>query len=682
MKRIAWLLFLPAVLLPAYGQDEGKTVALDEVVVGGKRVVNKVDGCTVYPAEAQKAASTGGYSLLAKLALPGIRVDEVAHTVTAPANRGDVQVRINGIVVDKADMLALDPRLVTKVDFIDQPGVRYGEGVAYVLNIFTRRADRGYTVGMDAKSALTAWQGNATAYGKWHAGRSELSFTYDFSGYKLRGVRNEETADYTLSDGSVHRIGRQDRRTLQAGRSHDLKLTYNLADTAVCSYVFQASLCGAFSRTPGDYSLREILDGGHSYAATDSARSRSASPVLDLYFFRQFTSRQSLTANVVGTYIATDQAESYDEGSPYRREVDGRTASVLSEIIYENRLKPFTLSVGLNYSGKYTENDYTGDTEALTILRRHYLYAFGEVKGAVGPVRYSAGMGTGCSAYRQGGHRYRRGIFRPKATVAYHFTDGCSLSYSWQMQDRLSRIAMVSDAVVRTNSMEYTVGNPDLKPSRDTEHTLRLSYSGDRLEAFAECFYKHCHRPNMALYERTPDDQFLYTQVNQKAINLLRPSLYAGYWLLPGKLQVMLYGGLQRCFNYGFSYTHCYTSWFCTGSLSAYLGEFTLQAYADNGSRWFEGEARGFSGSYAVLQAAYKYRDWHFSLSWQNPFCGNYRSFESEVLHKDLHKLHTTYDADGGNRLTLGVTWRMSRGRKYKSAEKTLHHRDTDNGIL
>ena len=42
--------------------------------------------------------------------------------------------------------------------------------------------------------------------------------------------------------------------------------------------------------------------------------------------------------------------------------------------------------------------------------------------------------------------------------------NGMQLSYTFEMKDRASRIAMISDATIQTNCMEYTVGNPDLKP--------------------------------------------------------------------------------------------------------------------------------------------------------------------------------------------------------------------------
>ena len=96
-----------------------------------------------------------------------------------------------------------------------------------------------------------------------------------------------------------------------------------------------------------------------------------------------------------------------------------------------------------------------------------------------------------------------------------------------------------------------------------------------------------------------------YTQKNQKEIDVLNVMAYAGYWILPEKLQVAANGGVYRCFNFGNDYTHCYTSWYYVGSITAYLGKFTLQGYIDNGNRFLEGESKGYNGAYSVLKAAY-----------------------------------------------------------------------------
>ena len=680
MKRLATISIILTSAFCAYAQNVDKTVTLDEVTVKAAKVVNKPDGMLVYPTDAQKQASNNGYSILEKLTLANIRIDNINHTITAIDNRGSVQLRVNGIVVGKQEMLALNPKDIAKIDFINNPGVRYDESIGYVIDIVTRRSESGYTIGTDVTSALTTLQGDGSVYGKWNRGKSEWSLSYDVSGYKNKGEKSKQLSQYTLTDGSIYTIERNDVESLSKAIAHDTKLTYNWSDSTAT--VFQTSLSGAFNNTPDNYNIKDITDGSRQYQATSREHNKSLSPVLDIYFFRQLTPRQSITANAVGTYISTQTGSYYDEGTPYQYDVDGKTASLLTEVIYENRLKPFTLSTGLNYSYKHTKNDYLGDASALTKTNNNRLYAFAEIKGMLQPLHYTLGAGASYIHYTQNGHRYNFWTFHPKASLTYQINKSMQLSYTYRMQDVVSRIAMTSDAMVRTNSMEWTVGNPDLKPSHDMEHRLQFSYNTNRLQTFVDGYYKQCLKPNMAHYERTDDNKFIYTQINQKEIDVLDAMAYAGYWLLPEKFQIAAYGGVYRCFNYGNDYTHCYTSWYYVGSITAYLGKFTLQGYIDNGNRFLEGESKGYNGAYSVLKAAYSWRDWQFSLSWANPFKSNYKSYENELLNRNLYKHTIGYSKDSGNLVTLNVSWRLSRGSKHKSAEKKINLRDTDNGII
>ena len=680
MKRLATISIILTSAFCAYAQNVDKTVTLDEVTVKAAKVVYKPDGMIVYPTDAQKQASNNGYSILEKLTLANIRIDNINHTITAIDNRGSVQLRVNGIVVGKQEMLALNPKDIAKIDFINNPGVRYDESIGYVIDIVTRRSESGYTIGTDVTSALTTLQGDGSVYGKWNRGKSEWSLSYDVSGYKNKGEKSKQLSQYTLTDGSIYTIERNDVESLSKAIAHDTKLTYNWSDSTAT--VFQTSLSGAFNNTPDNYNIKDITDGSRQYQATSREHNKSLSPVLDIYFFRQLTPRQSITANAVSTYISTQTGSYYDEGTPYQYDVDGKTASLLTEVIYENRLKPFTLSTGLNYSYKHTKNDYLGDASALTKTNNNRLYAFAEIKGMLQPLHYTLGAGASYIHYTQNGHRYNFWTFHPKASLTYQINKSMQLSYTYRMQDVVSRIAMTSDAMVRTNSMEWTVGNPDLKPSHVMEHRLQFSYNTNRLQTSVDGYYKQCLKPNMAHYERTDDNKFIYTQINQKEIDVLDAMAYAGYWLLPEKFQIAAYGGVYRCFNYGNDYTHCYTSWYYVGSITAYLGKFTLQGYIDNGNRFLEGEYKGYNGAYSVLKAAYSWRDWQFSLSWANPFKSNYKSYENELLNRNLYKHTIGYSKDSGNLVTLNVSWRLSRGSKHKSAEKKINLRDTDNGII
>lgn len=680
MKREIVLPLLVFSSLCTLAQNEEKTIALNEVVIKAAKVINKIDGQTIYPTEVQKESSANGYGMLQKLSLPNIRIDLAAHSVSAVDNKGGVQLRINGILVSKQEMMSLDPKTVLRINFINNPGVRYGEGTAYVIDIITRRADNGYTIVADLTSALTSLYADGMAYGKWNKGKGELSLSYDISGKKLKGMRNSEVADYTLTDGSVHTIERNDVATQKRMLSHEAKLTYNWADSTAC--VFQASLSGSLYRMPDNYNVKDITDGTRRYTATSREDGNGGSPVADLYFFRQITPRQSITANAVGTYISTNAENYYDEGTPYTYKVDGKSASLLSEVVYENRLKPFTLSAGVNCRLKHTKNDYAGDASALTIINNNTVYCFAEIKGMLKAFQYSLGTGGSYIHYRQDKHNYDYFTFRPKVSLAYNMSPNLQLSYSFAVADRVSGIARVSNATIRNNSMEWTVGNPGLKPNREYEHTLRIAYNTSRWQTFVDGYFKKCAKPNMDLYERTDDNRFLYTQTNQKEIDVLMTSAYASWWAVPEKLQVSAYGGMYRCFNFGNHYTHCNTSFFYMGYATAYLGNFTLTAQVDNGSRFLEGENKGYSGGSTALQASYRLRDWQFALTWSSPFSSRYKVYESEILNRNLHKHSVGFDTDGGNSLMLNVTWRISKGKKRQSAEKTIDLKDTDNGII
>ena len=681
MKRVQILFILGVYAFTASAQNETKTVNLQAVEVKAAKVIHKPDGQIIYPTEAQKNASHSGYSILQKLSLPNIRVDEVSQNLSAIDGRGNIQLRITGIIVGRDEMLALSPESISRIDFVDNPGVRYGEGIAYVINILTRRADSGYTVGIDLTQAMTAKLGNDLIYGKWNAGKSELSLSYNF-GYKdFKGNRTDETAHYRLTDGSTHTIERNDFASRSRNFNNGLQLKYNLADSA--DYVFQASLKADFSHIPNNYNRKRIIEEDEQYIATQRERNRSSSPVLDLYFFKQLTSRQSLTLNAVGTYIATSLRSSYDEGAPYAYQVEGKTYSLMSEAVYENRLKPFTFTAGANYMQKYTKNKYPGDVNSVNPMHNRSVYAFAEIKGKLGPIRYVAGVGGRSLDYRKQAHDYQYWLFRPKASVAYNPVQAVQLKYDFQISEHVSRVAMISNTSIRNNSMEWTLGNPDIRPNREQAHTFQVSYTHPRFQSFVQAYGKRCHQPNMATYIRTEDNRFVYTQLNQKEIDVLNLMLYANGWIVPDKLSIALSGTLFRCFNFGEDYTHCKTFYSGTASVQAYLGKLTLSAFMDSGFRFLEGETEGFNGSFVSLNASYRYKNLNLSLAWQQPFRNRYKQFQSDVYNRYVRKTTALHCRDLGNFVSLNIAWKFSQGRAYKDIRRNIEQKaDKDTGIL
>ena len=72
--------------LTVSAQITEQSIELGEVEVKAARIVHKTDGLLLYPSDAQKEASTSGYSVLQKLSLPNIRIDEDARSISAIDN--------------------------------------------------------------------------------------------------------------------------------------------------------------------------------------------------------------------------------------------------------------------------------------------------------------------------------------------------------------------------------------------------------------------------------------------------------------------------------------------------------------------------------------------------------------------------------------------------------------------
>ena len=683
MKRLLFCLLAACSLTSAAQVEDGeqqsseKSVTLDEVTVKGARTVQKVDGQWIYPSKQQIENSTNGYSLLAKLTLPHIRVDEAMNSITALTNLGTVQVRINDIIASREDLQTLDMQGIDHIEFIDNPGVRYGEGVAYIINIKVKKPVSGYVVGTQLTNTLTTVNGNESLFGKINYRRSEFALSYDLDYHNFKGEEYDERAAYELESGDIVSIHRYSLNKQSKNLSHNAQLTYSLSDS---NYVFQAKLSGSSDILPQRRDARMAVNG---LPYDEFSSSSSSSPSLDVYFHQDFLHHQSLTANVVGTYIKTTGNTENNESANYRYHTDGKTYSLWSEAIYENRLKPFTVSAGAQYGQRYSHNLYQGDVDAVNDMHTSSLYLFSQLKGRLGRLSYMGGLGVSRRYYRQGDATQDLWFFRPKFTVSYPLTNRLKVKYDFEISQHTSQIALVSNVSIKKNAMETILGNPDIHPNRVISHQLKLSYSTPRFTSELQGYYRlnpHC---NMEKYIRQ-DGHFYQTQTNaDNECNFFYVESYNQWDIIPDKLTATVYGGIYRFFNLGEDYTHTYTSFNGGCSLQAYLGRWTFGAYADNGWNFMEGEHRGHQAPAWYITCNYRINDaFSISLYAQHPFSQHPLTNKTEVVSRYVQKEISQHYRDYGNMLTLKLSYRFDHGRKYRDIQRTMNHSDKETGIL
>ena len=126
---------------------EEETERLDEVTVTASNEVNKADRKVIFPNKQQLAVSTNGVNLLNALQLPHLEVSVLNNKVSL-TTRESLQLRLNGVKVSEQDLMAVQPQDVIRIEYIENPGVRYGNAGA-VINYITRRHESGGAVALN-----------------------------------------------------------------------------------------------------------------------------------------------------------------------------------------------------------------------------------------------------------------------------------------------------------------------------------------------------------------------------------------------------------------------------------------------------------------------------------------------------------------------------------------------------
>ena len=86
---------------------------------------------------------------------------------------GEIQYRINGVKAEVQEIVALMPTEIIRIEYHDNPGLRYGNAEV-VLDYIVRRPDTGGSIGLElSNSPHVAWRNNQLS-GKINHKKSEF----------------------------------------------------------------------------------------------------------------------------------------------------------------------------------------------------------------------------------------------------------------------------------------------------------------------------------------------------------------------------------------------------------------------------------------------------------------------------------------------------------------------------
>ena len=678
---------------------QANSYLLKGVTVEAARVVEKVDRQIIFPTKEQVKTASNGYDLLDNLSLPTIIVNRAERKVLS-LKGGDVQIRINDVKASMQDVLALQPDEVTKVEFINVPGLKYGDSnLDAVINYQVRRRYAGYVGGVSTMQGTKAGFNNSDGYFKYNVKKSEFSINYSFSYRSVEERSYESLGTYHLPTGeTLHRnyLG-YDSPFLYT--TNNVQLGYNLSEPDKYTLNVRLNFYNHNSPVRGMNQLYQESGKANQYLQ-NNRKMLEQIPSLDIYYSLNMPHDQNLALNLVGTYIGTDYQyrmreytfnKSPDESvknaplTDYSYDATGRKRSLIGEGTYSKNWKQMALSVGGQYNISHTDNIYVGSSNADTELKYSNLYLFTQLQGQQKWFSYQVGVGATRSSIHQGENGYSKWLFRPQVTLQAKASDRLSFKWSSKITSDIPSLSDLSELRQYSNSFEARDGNSGLKPFTGYNNTLSASWNIPLMSVYLEGNWTYYDKPiaTSILPEKREDGSYLFVSKpkNQKSHDYKHLLLTPEVHLIKDHLDLNLMCEYQNVKTKGLDYSHEF-NYFSYGAEIRYMtGNWNIGYGAYKVEKSFWGEKTNGGEPTSNLAVTYSYKNWQFGVLGLFVFYPHGCVYKDELFNKYVQQKNKVRLADQGNMLVFAASFNFSHGRKYHTGSRKLNNSDRDNGI-
>lgn len=678
---------------------QANSYLLKGVTVEAARVVEKVDRQIIFPTKEQVKTASNGYDLLDNLSLPTIIVNRAERKVLS-LKGGDVQIRINDVKASMQDVLALQPDEVTKVEFINVPGLKYGDSnLDAVINYQVRRRYAGYVGGVSTMQGTKAGFNNSDGYFKYNVKKSEFSINYSFSYRSVEERSYESLGTYHLPTGeTLHRnyLG-YDSPFLYT--TNNVQLGYNLSEPDKYTLNVRLNFFNYNSPVRGMNQLYQESGKANQYLQ-NNRKMLEQIPSLDIYYSLNMPHDQNLALNLVGTYIGTDyqyrmreytfnkSPEESVKSAPltdYSYDATGRKRSLIGEGTYSKNWKQMALSVGGQYNISHTDNIYVGSSNADTELKYSNLYLFTQLQGQQKWFSYQVGVGATRSSIHQGENGYCKWLFRPQVTLQAKASDRLSFKWSSKIKSDIPSLSDLSELRQYSNSFEARDGNSGLKPFTGYNNTLSASWNIPLMSVYLEGNWTYYDKPiaTSILPEKREDGSYLFVSKPENQKNhdykhlLLTPEVH----LIKDHLDLNLMCEYQNVKTKGLDYSHEF-NYFSYGAEIRYMtGNWNIGYGAYKVEKSFWGEKTNGGEPTSNLAVTYSYKNWQFGVLGLFVFYPHGCVYKDELFNKYVQQKNKVRLADQGNMLVFTASFNFSHGRRYHTGSRKLNNSDRDNGI-
>lgn len=286
------------------------TRLLNEIVVTAATTINKNDRKVIRPKKETINSSSNGIDLLRKLQLARIAVNPLTEEISVTGG-GNVILCINGVESTSAQIASICPRDILRIEYHDNPGVRYA-GAAAVIDYIVSCHDTGDSVSIDAFGAIASGRYASIDHfsGQYNHGQSVYNVNVGFMGqHKDKWIRDYEEA-WHYSDATVTRQ-ETGLPVKVGGAGLESVVNYNYMHPA--GNILNLRLGFDFNDVPnqeeGDrHAMLVISDAEKPVEIIEHTEENSSRPNLSIYYMQRLSDTRVLTFDANSSYIRSKNA--------------------------------------------------------------------------------------------------------------------------------------------------------------------------------------------------------------------------------------------------------------------------------------------------------------------------------------------------------------------------------------
>lgn len=678
MKKIYSAIIMGLASVAVMAQEPADSIAeqnLGEVVIEAPKVIRKADMDLYYPSQTALDHSKNGLQLLNNLMIPTLSVTEALGTIQAAGQ--SVQVRINGRESSIDQVRALLPETIKRVEWIDNPGLRY-KGANYVLNFVVVNPTVGGSVMAEAMPALNQSWGNYMTNLKLNSGPSQFEVGGRFKLTNKLKTHRDYTETFTYPDGAKLTRNETSRGGCMDNTFGVFWASYNYIKPDTTVFMVEMSSFEKFTDKFRYDGLMSLSNGADDILLTDMHGDKGSTPSLSVYLEQHFANRQMLVVDFNSSFYFgksySDYIEHLPDASSYLTDIHtmikDRNQAYAVEADYIKNWKNSQLTAGVSYSANRNRSVYENLGGEIFHQRQDRVYFFAEYFQRIKQFTLTAGLGAQYTDFlfkesNQGSSSWN---LRPQATVTYAVNQNHQFRLSFQTWQSTPSLAETNVAPQQIDGFQWRVGNPNLKTSNSYMLTLRYNFSVPRVSGqFGVRAFTSPNAITPLLY--WSDDRLITSYENSQGLQNLSFFLAPQIEIVPRWLMASGYVQYRMERMRGTGYRLHNSDWSCSASLQLMHWDFVLSCQYNRAPRDLWGEKISWNENISVIDLSYNMKEWRFSVGMIMPF-GRYDQGSKMLSKWNTNEQHMRLDM---RMPYVSVSYNLNWGRQKRGAQKRVN---------